>query len=102
MPPPVVALLSENVLLVTISVPLLLLPPPRPPPLVENVLLVTVSVPLLLLPPPLDAVPFVIVRFRSVRFAEGFTTSTCTSAEPLLSESPLSVIVPPPLIVSVP
>ena len=44
--------LPENVLLVTISGPLLRIPPPLLAELPENVVLVTVSVPLLSMPPP--------------------------------------------------
>ena len=67
MPPPVVAVLSEMVLLVTVPVPPLLMPPPVPAELPEMTLLVTVSVlpPALLMPPPkpvLPALPFSMVR----------------------------------------
>src|ERR1017187_1449480 len=78
-PPPPDALLPEKVLLVTFSVPLqpfALAPPPPDALLSEKVLLVTVSGPSLKMAPPLKSVALAIVRFFRLSVAPVFTTKT--------------------------
>ena len=90
-PPPSWAVLPVNVLVVTVSVPLLLIAPPEVPLvagelLPENVEPEMLSVPWLsMAPPPLTpslASPLVIVRLLSVRFPAEATSSRWKATEP--------------------